>query len=439
MDGEATSAGTAPTSKRLCPEYADGVILVLALVRVLAKVLKLLDLGSYAEVVATHGVCDRLRKSMARLNNCMYLFPIVLFVTLSPASGAAPPAESALAIMTSAHSGRPNWVVKGGMYITLDMLDEFPQETRDWYDRFEGSDRIEGPDGRPFVLNSLRRWYGNSDGFLRSEWKSIFSGGDSSRSTRVEIWTDTEHLVGSGARSLPDEATRFHPLTLDEEQEVWEKGRMPFSRMRANQGGYIELSRYALRLLAQTDDLVSGVSEDGSIFCYSDYWRIYVNGDSETGEISTIVLGLTKTSSTLSRHEYHGRLSANLFPARYPRQEIHFHFKTSPQLSRLWEPSERPQINGLIAFSDAQTTNVSSKLFEWNDPDFDRSKVPNASALNAKRETISKAKPVFVPSKTNPGRVVPNTPKSRMKTILLASGIALLVGGGILAIRRRAG
>ncbi len=366
------------------------------------------------------------------------LFWIFLSVSACTAhawSPLGPPLE----VMAKSHSNFPDWKAVGGSYISVEQLKEFPQQALDWYSELEGHDRRIGPGGQPFLLHSSRRWYGNSDGFLRMEKRSIFHGGDRNRSTTIDIWTRTEHLSGLMSQATPSSAVKLRTLSLNEEQDVWEKGRMPFVRMRADSSGYIELARYALRILDLAEDRESGINDEGYIWCRSDFWRVYVEGEAGTGEIVAVVLGLTARSQTLSRHEYQGRLSENLFPARHPRQEVHFHYQVPQDHLPWWKPVDRPQINGFVAFSEAHIVSVSKDLFEWHDPDWDRNSVHDPAITNDDADAISKSRPMFVPSKTNPGRVVPNSPKSQMKTALLALGIALLLGGGILAIRRRAG
>ncbi len=58
MENEAASADAAPerTSKRLILKKVDVLVIALALFWIFAGALKLLDLGSFSEVVATHGV-----------------------------------------------------------------------------------------------------------------------------------------------------------------------------------------------------------------------------------------------------------------------------------------------------------------------------------------------------------------------------------------------
>ena len=285
-----------------------------------------------------------------------------------------------------------------------------------------------------------RKWFGDTRQRLRHEWSGVGSGGDPSRSTTASIWTNTMHIEGIMSHGTPNVAKTLDPITLEDEARWREQNIFPTSLWRADKGGYIEAVRYALRLLEGDPQTISEVDSDKALIsARSERYQVALYADADTGEVETIIFG--KGRRRYSQHSYEGRFDEPLFPARHPLRDFSFHFNIEGNNEEWWLPRKHKDETegGYYCFTVAKTTPARPELFEWNDPDFDRSKVPDASTLNAKRETIAKAKPVFVPSKTNPGRVVPNTPKSRMKTILLASGIALLVGGGILAIRRRAG
>lgn len=375
--------------------------------------------------------------AQSKLTSRFFVYVLIIFVMplrISSASGD----ESPLEVFRKAHARDVEYEVRGGLMIRASMLSAFPPEAVEMMNGLRGARREAGPDGQDFVVNSAMRWIGNHNGDLRVESRVIYNGGSADRSTTASIWTAKSHAEGLLSSRHPTTAYTFEPLSLNEEWEYWSIGRTPFARDRASTGGYIELVRYALRVLAGAGDVIFGIdSTTGHLWGRSDSWQVYIEGGAQSGEVFVIVMGFT--SKIAERHEYQGRLSKPLFPALHPSRELAYHYDFSNQTD-WWKPGdqERP-VNGYFSYFSAEEVATSPSQFVWHDPEWNQDSIPDSVILQTDSDGKPLVEPVFVPSKQNPNRLVPNTPVSKSKVLLVAAGGTLILSGGVLVLRRRFG
>ena len=317
------------------------------------------------------------------------------------------------------------------------LLDSFSQEARDSYDNLRTSVREIGPDGREFVLLTPFAWFGSGDGNLRIESRAFGLEKPLERVTNVAIWTSTSRIEGVQSHGTPDKIVEFEQLTVEQSLELWSAGRIPFDRLRTYKGGYIELVSYAIDILAESRDAMFGREDvTQTIWGRSDRWRVYLEADATTGEVRTVALGLGENRT--ARYEYEGRLPDSIYPARHPLREYNIRFDSSER-STWWTAEDAPPRDGYWRFLTATSGEPEADLFTWHDPNWQRSSTHDPKATEIDSDRSAQTEPIFVPSKTTPGRMVPNSPTSKATVVLLAAGAALVLAGGILVIRRRTG
>lgn len=341
-----------------------------------------------------------------------------------------------LEVVRRAHSGDTGYEVTGGAMIALSMFEQYPKEAQDLYDRLPFSLRQTGPDGRAFVLIGPHRWIGDRNGNLRIEMVVFGRGGPQDRSTRVNIWTSTMHAAGVLARPEPDSLQRFDVTSLDEQWQHWTQGRIPLSRMRTRDGGYIEVVRYCLFVLTRSADTSSGVKpESGLLWARSDDWKVYLEADPQSGEVQAVSMGMGDNRGV--HIEYSGRLPGAVFPARNPEREVNFSYEQPFRHEAWWIPTVRPEINGYFVYTSATAADPSPDMFQWRAPERVDGSVPTLPELRLDLAGGKRAEPLFEPSKDNPSRLVPRRKPGPLKKFLLAAGVAMLVAGGVLIVRRR--
>lgn len=343
--------------------------------------------------------------------------------------------SAGLEVVQRAHQSDAGYEVSGGAMIPVSMLEQYPPEAQELYDRLPFSLRQTGPDDREFVLINPRRWIGDRCGNLRIETRAFGRSGPQDRATRVTIWTNTMHAAGMLARSEPDILLQVEPISLEEQWQHWSQGRIPLARMRTREGGYIEVVRYCLYVLKGSADTVVGINqESGQFWARSDNWKVHIEADPQSGEVQAVSMGMGKDRGV--RIEYVGRLPRAVFPARNPEREINFTYEQPFEEEAWWIPTVRPNVNGYLAYTSAMVADPSPEVFEWKAPKRVDGSVPPAPESRLDLASRDQTKPLFEQSTDDSGRVVPNRKASPGKTLLLAAGIALFGAGVVLALRR---
>lgn len=374
------------------------------------------------------------------LRLCVWL----ILVTCVPNLVAAESTDDSLVIVRNAHAQRVHYEVRSSVMAPASLKQSSTPEVRGWYEASlisrQESERL----GVPVISIGPRVRIGNARGDARFEWGGVGHGGDAARSTTVAIWTANHHIEGPMSRRAPSTYEELGEFNVESEREFRASaefrngGVISSPLMRAYNGGYVEIARYAIAMVDGFADTEFEHDEDSSMLrARSELLHVAIDADARTGEIVRVTMEIG--AGQFRQYQYEGRLPETILPARIPNREFIVQFKPGDAPWWAKQPRPDPSVVGYIVNLSATATHERPELFEWHDSNWDASSAAVPEGDSNVRDRPPKVEPIFVPSKTAPGRVVPNAPTSKTKVLLLAAGASLVLAGSVLIVRRRLG
>ncbi len=188
---------------------------------------------------------------------------------------------------------------------------------RDALESWSRAERVQDTSGLESDTFAFFRERTLSDGseWVRFERRHLTSGGPAEPATSVEIWGPGVWIESPRLGAREGTLHRLVPTTVEEMLSIRRRGITPYEETRATAGSYVELARFAGRVLSECGDarVVSADEVTGTL--ESDAYGLETVIDRRTGELLACTL---RFSWGEDLYKFEGRLQEPLFPARHP-------------------------------------------------------------------------------------------------------------------------